>query len=332
MPGKFIAADQFASWGRKLASDYAACARAGKPMSLTEGVKKIAVDNGLLPEQVRRVAEAANVATFQEMLPDRGTGDVRFDPANADEIIKSANLGPTKMAVDLSDYYGPPKPRPSDFRKVAEANFGPHLGAVVSDLEKRASQEAVLALDEADRPLTAQTLPAFIRKLAAAKHELELERMDIARLTKEALDTFKEIVRQMVTEGYAIEDLYKAAQMTRPDARQYWNEIFGHIISDLDHRGYFGTKKASVDPKTGAVKIAEPVDPSLISERLDSLMPDGTDCVVSSSHMMTKQVNVLGDLWQNYQKNKMGLPILTDRLERAKSLSTSIGSGTIRGV
>lgn len=94
--------------------------------SLNESITKIASENGLNGQQVRRVVEAANTEAYMNLFNKSDDKYVSF--ATADPAVIESNLSVTKVAeasvVDDSDYYNPPAyeaPVYTPVVKVAEA-------------------------------------------------------------------------------------------------------------------------------------------------------------------------------------------------------------------
>lgn len=107
-------------FAKQAATDYL---KDGK--SLTESITKIASDNGLNREQIRRVVEAANTDTYISLHNKSNDKYISFE--TADPLVIEENVTGTKVAeasvVDDSDYYDAPAYEAPTYEavKVAEA-------------------------------------------------------------------------------------------------------------------------------------------------------------------------------------------------------------------
>jgi hypothetical protein len=295
--GRTIASPQYALWGADVSQDYLE-----RGIPLTDSLRKVAQEQQLNPHQIRRVAEHANTKTFNELLPRREEfgGDPRFEPASADSVIAEANPQ-GKVAEDFSHYYGPPPKTARHADRVIRANFGSHLAKIAS--EQQAQEQEAESREFVDLP----TATVLLHKLASIENEINLDRMDLTRLTKEALDEFKEIVRRMVLEGEDVVDMFKAACYVRPNLRQQWADLFGQIVSDLDHRGYFG------------VKTAQPLKPELISSKLNENLPANVKIeLVNGKHPLTLSIDLLGELYGKRQEKDREVHGISDRIRKVR--------------
>lgn len=75
--------------------------------SLTEAVRDAVGGEDLNPEQVRRVTEMANQATWRELFHEGGNTDTHFDPADAQSVLAELSSKPDEVWEDSAglDYY-----------------------------------------------------------------------------------------------------------------------------------------------------------------------------------------------------------------------------------
>lgn len=306
MPG--LDASQFAVWGTKLADDYTKNA-----IDLTENLFKVATENGLNPDQIRRVAEAANVRTYNDMMPSRQRdGEPRFKQACADTVIRRLN-GPTKVAADTTDYDAPPKKTMSKVASIDRilADYLEDKPEVVKSLEKRAAYEEARKVPVDERPMESWEAYPLIRKLEKAAAELGFERQGLEEMGKVARERFNALVRRLVNdEGYRIEDLYKAATIARPDQRKALRVLFSEAIAKMAAKG-----------EAGLPKIAEPVAKSLISDRLDEMLPNALNMVmIDGNHPLVTNLNEIFDVYKKVQENSRGQELLEGKMGRARAM------------
>jgi hypothetical protein len=74
--------------------------------SLTDAVRGVVSEEDLTQDQVRRVTEMANQATWQEAFHEQGQRDTSFPPADADAVLGELAERPAVVSSDLPlDYY-----------------------------------------------------------------------------------------------------------------------------------------------------------------------------------------------------------------------------------
>ena len=125
--------------------------------SLTDAVRLSVEGEDLSKEQVQRISEMANQASWQTMFHESDNPDVHFEPANADDVIGSMAAKPDVVYSDAGalDYYSdvPNQSVPADM-DLAEA-FGlkvdsPQYESInPTGEEQREVQKVASALDTA---------------------------------------------------------------------------------------------------------------------------------------------------------------------------------------
>lgn len=327
-------ASDYAQLGAKIAEQFLL-----SNVPLTDSLSKVAKEEDLNTYQIQRVAECANQRVFKEKFEKRAGGDVQFEPARSDVVIRSLNA-PEKIAFDMSDYYErPEKPQLSKaaMDQMVLTHFGEDLSPLLPELEKMASLEeqhqapvlgAVTSLEEFEKAAAVDTRPPsfdlpnllpMIDKLAAAKREFELEKIEIAKMAREEEENFTSIVREMVRDGYKIEDLYKAATVARPDQKDALTQLFARVTSDLH--------------KVGALtgfKTAAPVDTSFVSEKLKNSIPGGL-IVVNGIHPLTVSVNVLSRLKEQWTEADAGEQLAVQALGQANKIRAQKAKADLPG-
>jgi hypothetical protein len=300
-----IDAGELARMGTKLANDFTE-----RGIPLTDNLSKLAEDECLNPDQIRRVAEAANVRTYNDMMSSRGDGEPRFDKASAERVIKTINQ-PTKVAADVSDYTRPPPQAPKFNLNAYLAKYASEAG-VAGELEKQAARKKV---HPDDQPLDKAGAYNLVRKLEKVSNDLMFERMQIDELSKVAVEKFQGLVRSLVEdEGFKIEDLYKASMLARPDQKPMIRRLFAEAISKFALKGHAGIKK-----------ISEPVSADYISDKMDQMLPKGvTMFEINGDHPLTMSVNDLIDLAKKKWENAQGMTLVKGKMERAQRVITPI--------
>lgn len=107
--------------------------------NLTSAVTSVIQEEGdLSREQIRRVAEAANQATWStQFAGGEGNRETAFDPADVDEILEAAAPPSVDVSSRQSDYGVDPKPRGMD--QLLSAFDGEDVGPKYEALDPQAN-------------------------------------------------------------------------------------------------------------------------------------------------------------------------------------------------
>ena len=300
-----VPSESYAQWGGEIATNYL---KGG--VSMHDGVKKVAQENSLNPEQIRRTAEAANIAAYQQSLPDRGGGDVRFDPVRGADVVRDLN-GPEKVASISSVDYNSMPPTLTQV-KVAELRAFPQAyiqDEMVKESERREDADAGY--------LSHGDVLALVGKLETCKDELMCKRATEYSRTEAALCRLTEDVRLSLMDGNDIDDIVKLSIAARPEHKELVTDVFGHVISKLAAKGYIKIG--------GHVKVGVLVDPKLISSKLKELSPGVEVKVINGSHPIFKSLDMCNDVRFDKKKNDEGLSIVDDKLKKAKKVLINFG-------
>ena len=94
--------EQLEKLGTQISSEYLE-----KQIPLTEGLEKVSTLHGLNQNQVHRVAEAANVKTYLELMKTaQDDSYIEFDIANPNDVL---DMNTSKTAANTKDYIEAPK-------------------------------------------------------------------------------------------------------------------------------------------------------------------------------------------------------------------------------
>lgn len=92
-----------------LAKRAASMYRGSEADSLTNAVHTVVGDEDLNKDQVRRVAEMANQATWKSIFVESGDTETNFTPASADDVLGSLSESPSSVHSPSIDYLSDPK-------------------------------------------------------------------------------------------------------------------------------------------------------------------------------------------------------------------------------
>ena len=147
--------DDISRHAERVATDYV-----NDRIPLNQGITKVANDNNLNAEQVKRVVEKANNETFNLMLKAGYDKNITFDVADFNIISKA--LTPEKEQVKTASY----KVTTLDYSSVREERLLNQFKPLLEEeLEKVASAEEVLKN---------KTIETFLFKKAATENLTEL--------------------------------------------------------------------------------------------------------------------------------------------------------------
>lgn len=121
--------------------------------SLTAAVGQVVEGESLNKEQVRRVAEMANQATWRELFHEGGDSETHFEPANAETILGELSAKPDERYDDAAslDYYNdvPNQTQDVDWAETfgVKADSAEYEALSQTGEEEREQQKVAAALD-----------------------------------------------------------------------------------------------------------------------------------------------------------------------------------------
>lgn len=105
-PSRVGSSDRLAMLGKRAAAFYVG----REAESLTDAVGRVVAEEGdLSSEQVRRVAEAANQATWDELFVKNGDKQVSFEPADSSQVLESLSIREERVSPPMLDYLDEPR-------------------------------------------------------------------------------------------------------------------------------------------------------------------------------------------------------------------------------
>jgi len=139
----------------------------GEVDSLNDAVRSVVDTEDLNQEQVRRVAEMANQATWDESFHRGGQTDTTFEPADADAVLGELEEKPQVVSDDQSslDYYNdvPNQTQDVDWKEVFKAdNDTPEYEALNPTGPEQAAVEKTASARDVARFGVDQVLPDLV--------------------------------------------------------------------------------------------------------------------------------------------------------------------------
>jgi hypothetical protein len=236
---KFVTKDQLESWAEKAASQYL-----DKGISLNDSIEKIAQENLLNEEQVRRVSEFANISTNLELFEREEDKRFEFPQADSSAIWSkvSSDSSHEKTASIFSDYLLPPSRR-----------YIPN-----QETEKVASEQVIAKSQD--------ELIEEIEKTGQAIKELEMEKMAAEMSHLNAEQDLYDQVKQVVLNGdFTFKEVCACAlQHADNPSRQ------GIVKEALLKAGYNLVQNDFALEKQEVIKLAEAVPEDYIADSFDS--------------------------------------------------------------
>lgn len=213
---------------------------------LDEVIVKLAADNDLNPEQVKRVCHSANQATMLSIYQN-GDNTREFKVASADEVISKMNLPKQPESPVSKDYLDNPC---SDIcSEVKTASFTPdnHMDKV------RAREKRIILEKEAAR---------LVYQLKDAEQNVFMEYHKYSS----AVDALYEVVKQAILGGHKIEDLLQAALQAMPDNGPAVQGIFSEIMERLKNDpSIAAAANAGMGPQVDEAPEAQEEGPGFLS-------------------------------------------------------------------
>jgi hypothetical protein len=188
--------------------------------SLNDAVRKAVSSEGLNKDQIQRVSEMANQATWQSMFVEQGDKETSFDPADASSILDSMSEKPDVAYEPMLDYHLPP-----EGEQVADdIDLASAFGIKADDTEKMDMLNPSKDAEEA------------VEKTAAA---LDIARYGVDRLLvdlNEKSDSFYNMVKQAhLRDGHGILQISRAVgEVLHSDtfALDLMNSVAGRLAGE----------------------------------------------------------------------------------------------------
>lgn len=300
-----VQADNYPRWAGDIAREHLKTGAALNGLAV-----KLARSEQLNPEQTRRLGEATNVAVYQQLLPNRDGGDVRYEKCDPGAVVDEL-ASPTKEAaddLDISDYHLAPPRRTPDVSQMSA------IPAEYLETEKRASTDAAVL----EKSLNRFEVQQLIQKMAAADELLRYERTDLDRLTLQERAHFTDVVRDLVAGGAELSDLLKMSMAARPDQKEALADLFSETIAKLAKKGYL---------KVGGVEKCASVDIEALRKELASALPGLVDgpVVVHRRHPMLLAIDTVTANDKKKQENDRARELLAPQMRQARRVLVSLG-------
>ena len=195
MSERSITPGQILEWGKQVANGLL-----NDGISLFEGAKKVATDNGLNDHQISRVCEASNQAVFKSAFSTNPNKLFEFPVVKGEDVIEALSMPNTKVAsINSSDYDVPPPQvkLAMDYDEVFDRIF-PKTSSEKPSLRQNFEEQ-----EEISR------LRIEFNKVSAMEGELRSMAVgaDMRREDKE--EEFYQKVRHMLMGGQSFEEVYE---------------------------------------------------------------------------------------------------------------------------
>lgn len=294
--------ENYGLWGKEAAKRYVE-----DGVQLSKHIAKIASENGLNPDEIARVVEAANLEVFDHKLKTSSSKAFEFDVADHGKVIDLLGVKKQKTAmpsVFFTDYH---KPLDQELSKTAGKTIEEAFGVSV-DQEKIAS------------PKIAEDL---LERLKFAEQDLKYKIAYNVEKFIETAEGFYDKVKQEVLSGKSFEDISsvlmskaeEGPQSTRVKELLDWTKrklVDSGVMLAASHTG--DTSEISEDEKKE--KKAEPVESALISDTMES--PGVPVHIINGRHPLFSTMDTLVQQFDEADKNNYNLIILEDKIRYVK--------------
>jgi len=213
----------------------------GRVSNLNAAVSKVASEEGLSREEVRRVSETANQATWNSMFRDGGDHEASFIPADSDRVLDSLATKAEQVRDPSTDWFVDPPKEPLPDIDLGEA-FGvseeseeyPRLNplAEADRLEETAKAAAETLRYSVDRikPVFEESRERFYQMFKQAHLKYGHGVLQIAKALSAVLDSpafaegiVKEAAERLMSEGVQIDTRVELEKLAQP------------VVVDTDH-------------------------------------------------------------------------------------------------
>lgn len=238
--------DSLVKMGRQASFDYFSNGSA-----LTTSITKIAQDNDLNAQQIKRVCETANKATMIQIYKSASDNTEEFDLANHKDVMEKLSKVEDPYVPTSTDYLSPPP----------------------SEITSRTKIATEILYEE--KPWQIMDKIAGLKK-QAGRLELELidaQREQILELSKYAglKEQLVEAIKGALASGHKVKDIISVAVQAMPGAMGDIKKVVTEALSKIkgqpgvSSNGFLSNVWSGIK---GFFKGAEKVDESLISKAL----------------------------------------------------------------
>jgi len=180
---------------------------------LSDSVTKLAADNNLSREQIRRVCEFSNHYVNEYMLKNASSRFFEFPLANAESVIGS--LGTPEESFQVPTEYDAP---PKIARKICQN------ASICIPLREET---------KIDKTAAKQQTLTHLRELYATAQHCKTAAVRKSATVRE--DMYK-MINKMVDSGYKLEDLYMAAK-TASQHKETVTDLFKYVVGRMKDEG-----------------------------------------------------------------------------------------------
>jgi hypothetical protein len=291
-------AEQYGLWGREAAKRHL---EDGVPLETS--VRKIASENNLNSEEVRRVSESANLDTYADKLKTASGGNKSFefelvDPRKitSPEPEKTAGL-PVELASDYEYRLD------DDLSKTAGVDLFELFG-VSEGIDKVAIPK--LAFDLLER---LECVGQQLRDKLAFNMEKSVEN---------ANDFYHEIKQEFLTNG-DFDEVSKAVK-AKAEGSKFQDriiELLGWAKRRLVDEGILQNPSRTGDSGSDATKTAEPVEAHLITDAFES--PGVPVAIINGRHPIFALIDTLVPQFEEADESRKGLLVIDDKIRYVKN-------------
>ncbi|MCA9381724.1 hypothetical protein KC678_05640 [Candidatus Dojkabacteria bacterium] len=174
--------------GEQLSKDYIE-----KNMDLTTNLKKVANNLNFNKQQIKRIAETANVETYLKLANLSENGYVEFELADADKVASDLDVNFSKSANNTTNEWLDLLPK--EYAKAEQLLFGQ---------EKTASDNSVISFND----------------LSVKLAEIKNDEREVTANYYELMDVYNKLealIKQATAEGNEIADVKEIIKVASPD-------------------------------------------------------------------------------------------------------------------
>jgi hypothetical protein len=293
--------ESYGIWGKQAAKRYI---ENGVP--LADSISKTASAQGLNPDEISRVVEAANLEVFDHKLKTADNRAFEFDVANRDEVIQNLGLHSTEKtsmpSVFFTDY---DSPLPQNLSRTnGQSDFW-------SELAGLEGQRKVAS------PKLAENL---LERLKFAAEDIRYKQAANLERFAESSEELYSHIKQQVLGGKDYEAVADAI-MSKAEGGPHedrMKELLGWAKRKLVDSGVLltHTRHGDTDLSPEKEKKAEPVEEALITDALES--PGVPVHIINGRHPLFATLDTLVQQFDEADKNNHNLIILEDKIRYVK--------------
>ena len=281
--------------GEQLSKDYIE-----KNMDLTTNLKKVANNLNFNKQQIKRIAETANVETYLKLANLSENGYVEFELADADKVASDLDVNFSKSANNTTNEWLDLLPK--EYAKAEQLLFGQ---------EKTASDNSVISFND----------------LSVKLAEIKNDEREVTANYYELMDVYNKLealIKQATAEGNEIADVKEIIKVASPDYSELIIDTITKNLKDKLPTQDF-TKVAEINETLEINDESELFNTIKTYEKIADSMNENTEQLLDKKLNLVKEIE--NTEYKYYIKEALAKTKFLESLSNLNPFKTRLSTG-----